>query len=221
MSSSEHILIEGDDADSAAETASSGAAQQHFHIINRSHAVRTEMILFEGGWLSLREHRSQKAGVARMINLRYVDPEPRVTRHFARRALIASAVLAAAALAAAILALNSVQLVITVPAATLLLTASAVAFAICAYKTRKDVLFVTRHGRAPVIALMGTLGSFRSLRAALPKLIEAIHNAAEDGPTNNERLRSEMREHYRLRECGALNENACAASTQRILDHFR
>jgi hypothetical protein len=33
-------------------------------------------------------------------------------------------------------------------------------------------------------------------------------------------LRSEMREHYRLRECGVLTQTVCAASTQRILQHF-
>jgi hypothetical protein len=220
VSSSEHIFIEGDESDEGLEGASNGAALQHFHIVNRSHGLQTEMILFEGGWLSVREHRSSKPGVARMINLRYVDPAPQINRYFARHALVASAALAAAALCAAILAIFSIQPVFTVSAALVSLIAAAVAFATCAYKTRKTVLFVTRHGRAPVISLMATLGSFRAMRQVVPRLIEAIEAAADEKSLGNQGLRAEMREHYRLRECGVLTERVCAQSTQRILEHF-
>jgi len=220
MPSSEHIFIGGDESDLDAESVSSGSPQQHFHIVNRAHALQTEMILFDGGWLSLRVHRSRKAGEARMINLRFVDPKPRVERYFAKRSFAISAGFALGALIAAILAAFSVQLIVTVPAALLLLTASAVAFAVCTYKTRKTVVFMTRHGRAPVISLMATLGSFRAMRTIVPKLVEAIGNAADNEPETNKRLRSEMREHYRLRECGVLSQSVCTRSTQRILEHF-
>jgi hypothetical protein len=220
MPSSEHIFIGGDEADLDAESVSSGSPQQHFHIVNRAHALQTEMILFDGGWLSLREHRSSRAGEARMINLRYVDPKPRVERYFARRSFVLSVGFALGSVITVILAAFAVQLVVTVPATLLLLTASAVAFAVCAYKTRKTVVFMTRHGRAPVISLMATLGGFRALREIVPKLVAAIEKAADNEPETNKRLRSEMREHYRLRECGVLSQSVCTSSTQRILEYF-
>jgi hypothetical protein len=68
---------------------------------------------------------------------------------------------------------------------------------------------------------MATLGSFRSLRATVPKLVAAMEKATDQETDGNKRLRSEMREHYRLRACGVLSETSCAQSTQRILDHFR
>ena len=160
MSTAEHILLEGDEFDEDFDVAQSRTPQQHFHIVNRSHALQTEMILFEGGWLSLRHHRRNKPGEAQLINLRYLDPRPAVSRYFAKRTLGLSAGLFLAGLLVAALAYLSVLIVITIPATILLLTASAVAFAACAYRTRKRVVFVTRHGRAPVIELMATLGEF-------------------------------------------------------------
>lgn len=221
MPSSEHIFMGSDDADLDLEKVRSGSPQQHFHIVNRAHALQTEMILFDGGWLSLRQHRSGKPGEAKMINLRYLDPRPQVRRYFAKRSFVLSIALAAAAVVATLLALFSIQLVVTMPAALLLLTGSAIAFAACAYNTRKTVVFMTRHGRAPVVSLMATLGSFRAMRMIVPKLIEAIDQAADHEPEGNKRLRSEMREHYRLRECGVLSQAVCTRSTQRILDHFQ
>jgi len=220
MASSEHILIEGDEFVAEIDQSGHRKAQQHFHIVNRSHALQTEMILFEGGWLSVRQHRSRQAGVAQMINLNYVDPRPTVTRIFSRRSFAVCIALAVAALVTTVLALFSVQIAWTIPATLLLLTGAAVAFAAFAYRTRKDVVFHTRHGRAPVISLMGTLGSFRTLRAIVPKLVEAIERTAESEADPKKRLRNEMREHYRLRECGVLNETICAQSTQRILNFF-
>lgn len=220
MASSEHILIEGDEFVAEIDHPRHSEAQQHFHILNRSHALQTEMILFDGGWLSVRQHRSRTAGVAQMINLRYLDAKPTVTRYFARRTFAVCFALSVAALATTLLALNSVQIAWTIPATLLLATGAAVAFATCAYRTRKDVVFHTRHGRAPVISLMGTLGSFRTLRATVPKIVEAIELTAEGEADPKKRLRNEMREHYRLRECGVLDETICAQSTQRILHFF-
>ncbi|MGD8324831.1 MAG: hypothetical protein PVF50_10750, partial [Gammaproteobacteria bacterium] len=213
--------LEGDELDAAFDASEPRDPQQHFHVVNRSHAIQTEMILFDGGWLSVRQHKRSKPGEAQMINLRFVDPSPDVSRYFARRTLILSAALGVAGAVAAALAVYSVLIVVTIPAAILLLTGSAVAFATCAYRTRKDVVFVTRHGRAPVIELMATLGSFRTLRAIVPRLVDEIKKASDAGESDTQaHLRSEMREHYRLRECGVLNQSECAASTQRILQHF-
>ena len=212
--------MEGEDVDAGPEIARNSEPQQHFHIVNRSHALQTEMILFQGGWLSLRQHSRNKPGEARMINLGYVDPEPTVTRFFAKRLLLLSGALAAAAILCATLAFWSILVMVTLPAAILLLTGAGVAFIMCAYRTRKDVTFHTRYGRAPVIALMATLGSFRTMRSVTPQLIEAIEKARIEEPDSKKRYRNEMREHYRLRECGVIDEVVCTHSTQRILHLF-
>jgi hypothetical protein len=221
MSTAEHILLEGDELNGDFDASGTRTPQQHFHIVNRSHAIQTEMILFEGGWLSVRQHKRNKPGEAQMINLRYLDSTPRVSRYFARRTLGLSAALAGAGALSAVLSLYSILLVVTIPATILLFTAAAVAFAACAYRTRKDVVFLTLHGRAPVIALMATLGCFRALRKVVPQLIGEIEKASVASIDEQKSLRSEMREHYRLRECGILSQSVCADSTQRILQQFK
>ena len=93
MSTAEHILMEGDELDEQFDAAQNRTPQQHFHVVNRSHALQTEMILFEGGWLSLRQHKRSKPGEAQMINLSYLDPRPQISRYFAKRTLWLSAAL--------------------------------------------------------------------------------------------------------------------------------
>lgn len=221
MSTAEHILLEGDELEPEFDATRSRTPQQHFHIVNRSHALQTEMILFEGGWLSVRQHKRSKPGEAQMINLRYLDPVPNVSKHLASRALGLSAALSFAGIISTVLAFFSVLIVVTIPAAILLFTGAAVAFAACAYRTRKDVVFFTRHGRAPVIELMATLGCFRALRKIVPQLIDEIEKASASRTDIQKNLRNEMREHYRLRECGIISESVCTASTQGILRHFK
>lgn len=179
------------------------------------------MILFEGGWLSVRHHKRGKPGEARMINLRYVDPRPGTSRSFAKRSLCLTIALGLGGLLCGGLALYSVQAFLTIPTSILMLTGSLVAFAACAYRTRKHVVFVTRYGRAPVVELMATLGSFRSLRRIVPQLIDEIKKATNFDSDIQKYLRSEMREHYRLRERGVLSQSVCTNSTQRILQQFK
>lgn len=219
-SAAEHILLEGDEPEAGPAENGNRSPQKHFHIVNRSHALQTEMILFDGGWLSVRHHKRSRPGEARMINLRFVDPQPMITRYFANRSLALSALMAVLGLIAAALSWYSILILVTIPAAIVLFTAALAAFGVCAYRTRENVVFVTRHGRAPVIELMGTLGCVRTLRSIVPQLIEGIRSASDAAPDIQKLLRSEMREHYRLRECGVLTQTVCAASTQRILQRF-
>ena len=217
----EHILIEGDDVEADVAHTPPRIPQQRFLIKNRSHALETELTLFEGGWISVRQHRRSKPGEARLIHLQHVDPEPEVSRYIARRSLQATIALSTLGICTGTLVYFSQFLTVTVPATIALVFASGVSFAACAYRTQKRVTFYTRHGRAPIIALLGTLGSFRELRSIVPKLSNAIEEAAETAPKEKTRLlRSEMREHYRLRESGIITEDMCGACTQRILDQF-
>ena len=211
----EHILIESDDVDIDVTHTPPQIPQQRFLIKNRSHALETELTLFEGGWISVRQHRRSRPGEARLIHLQHVDPTPEVSRYVARRSMQATIGLSILGIGSGILVYFSQYLTITVPATLALI------FAACAYRTQKRVTFYTRHGRAPIIELLGTLGSFRELRRIVPKLGEAIAEAAESAPKERTRLlRSEMREHYRLRESGIISEEVCGVCTQRILNQF-
>ena len=87
----EHILIEAEADDGETAPEQPRVPQQRFVISNKSHAVETEVILFEGGWLSVRHHRRTKPGVAQLINLRYLDRTPEIHRYMAKRTAAISA----------------------------------------------------------------------------------------------------------------------------------
>jgi hypothetical protein len=218
----EHILIEGDELETEVAPHPPRVPQQRFLIKNRSHALETELTLFDGGWVSVRQHRRSRPGEAQLIHLQHLDPKPEITRYVARRSMQLTIGLGALGIGSGVLVYFSQLLTVTVPATIALLFASGVAFATCAYRTQKRVTFFTRHGRAPIIALLGTIGSFRDLRRIVPELSSAIEDAAETGPKEPaKRLRSEMREHYRLREAGIITEEMCGVCTQRILNQFQ
>jgi hypothetical protein len=68
------------------------------------------------------------------------------------------------------------------------------------------------------VANPGCLGACRRL---VPKVTAAIRQAhALTGPGKPDRLRQEMREHYRLREVGVITSDACETGTRRILARF-
>ena len=217
----EHILIEAEHDEDEAALTQPRVPQKRFVIKNRAHALESELTLFEGGWLSLRERRSNKPGEAQLLNLRFLDSRPQIYRHVARRTLYATAALSSLGLIAGCFAYFSVLLSVMVPSSIALLFASGVTFAACGYRTQKRVVFCTRHGRAPVLRLLGTIGAFRTLRRIVPEISQVIEEAGRSrtGERVHE-LRSEMREHYRLRESGIIDQEACAESTQRILSHF-
>lgn len=217
----EHILIEADTDEDEIALAQPRVPQKRFVLENRAHALETELTLFEGGWLSVRERRRNKPGEARLLYLRYLDRDPCVSRYVAKRTLYLTLALFAAALTAGGLAGFSVLPTLTVPATAVLLIATGAAFAASVYRTQKRVVYLTLHGRAPVLRLLGTLGSFRALRKIVPELTQAIDESKR--PRKRERvdeLRGEMREHYRLRESGIIDQQTCSDGTQRILGHF-
>jgi hypothetical protein len=99
--------------------------------------------------------------------------------------------------------------------------ATAVALYVGIYASHERIEFCTLHGRAAVLELVANLGSIKKFRAFVPRLCRAIEEAAERiGTDTAAYLRAEMREHYRLRGDGVLDNDECARGTGRILAQF-
>jgi hypothetical protein len=89
------------------------------------------------------------------------------------------------------------------------------------YSSHEKIQFCTLHGRAAVLELVANLGSIKKFHAFVPKLCRAIDEAADRiGTDTAAYLRAEMREHYRLRGDGVLENDECARGTGRILAQF-
>jgi len=72
-----------------------------------------------------------------------------------------------------------------------------------------------------VLQLVANLGSIKKFHSFVPMLCRAIEEAAERiGADTSAYLRAEMRERYRLRGDGVLDNDECARGTGRILAQF-
>jgi hypothetical protein len=219
-SPSEHIYIGGDEF-----STEPGVAARTVRATRRlENPVRrrgVEVTLFDEGFVRITELSGRNAGTPFLLDLRFVDPVPRIERVFAARSfLIALGCAATAALAGFLLRFDALY-VFALPALGAALLGAAVALYFGVYRSYETTEFRTLHGRVVVLKLLANFGSIKRFRAFVPMLSEAIEEAAERiGADTSAYLRAEMREHYRLRGDGVLDSDTCAAGTGRILAQF-
>ncbi len=217
-----------DDASGALDATQGEAARdthhpvaQHFNLNNRAHAQAMELVLFEDGWLSIRQHLKIEHGRAGLIDLQYLDPEPEITRTDSPQVRQALFGCLGGALITALLAALSILENFMMPLSALLWLCSLVLFCVHSYLAQERVVFFTRYGRAPVVALFATLGTFREMRRLVPALKKAIGEAQPDTDTPREQImQSEMREHHRLQENKIISQLMYQQSLQRILEQL-
>ena len=214
-----HIVLETGEADDSAERPQTVAAQFELKSLFRGTCV--QLTLFKEGFVAVSTDHGGARRREQLLNLRYLEPRPKISRVSAPRTLYFSA--GSAALAGALVAVASLELL--APIATVLVASLLGAIAVVLawsffYQTGERIVFSTARGQVEVLALFGTLGSVGALRRIVPALVTAIRDAAEPLSSPNARLREEIREHYRLARAGAISDHACSTGTQRILTHF-
>lgn len=215
----DHIVLEGD-ADSGT-AAGAQAVKERIELRDRLRGTLTELTIFEGGVLRLIQSRRGKRTKSHRIDLRYLDPVPRMLPYYPKRILKVALGFAVVTGIAALLASFDVALSASLPAAVAAGTVSVLSILTFIYLSHEKVQFETMHGRAKAVSLVAGFGCLRRLASALPRLIGAIEDAEENiGEDTTIYLRAEMREHYRLRGDGVLSELDCNESTGRILTHF-
>jgi hypothetical protein len=220
MSATEHILLESDDREVPDPRA---ARKVHVRIGLESRLRRRAMQLeiIDYYYLSVRSWRPRAPLAAYVLDLRFVDATPRLSRHIAWRWLAVALFLVA--LAAAIAAWPGPFGSSTRPHNWLVpcLTAmglGALAVLTCAYRTHETVTIYSANGGAKLMEFTGGLGTLRALRLFLAKLAAHTRLAtAARRRSRSEHLRDEMREHFRLKEIGLLSMEEYEAAKARIL----
>jgi hypothetical protein len=85
-------------------------------------------------------------------------------------------------------------------------------------RTVESLNFVSMHGGATLISVIGGIGSARAGKKFFVELIRSINAAKALRPQERAQfLRDEMREHHRLRELGVLTEQQYEQGKSRIL----
>lgn len=182
--------------------------------------IRVQIEVLEDHHVHIRYLQPRKLAKEYSVDLRFVNAKPLRERCVAWITLAA----AVATLVTAVTLLWPVDLWATLDASLQMslgivsATAALSLLAVFFQWTTESLTFRTVHGEAPLIRVTGGLGSCRKAKAFFVELIKSINLAHAHAPTTPQAfLRDEMREHHRLRTCGALTEGEYEASKARIL----
>ena len=182
---------------------------------------QTVIRFFADGWIDIKVERRGRQPSRHRIDMQFLDPVPAMRRYHPIRLLKASAILGAITAVFAVPASLGWITNYSIPATLIAAAATLCTLFVAFYLTHEKIVFKTLHGRANAIRFGAGLGTIRKFHKLVPKLVDAIADAAES--VNDETavyLRAEMREHYRLRSDGIISEAECADCTGRILGSF-
>ena len=218
MPQGEYILLESDEQPTVPHPRASRKRHARVEAPDRIRRRVLRLEIIDYFYLAVRVQRAQSVMAEYVLDLRFVDPSVRMSRHIATRWLVATLVLAALAVAIGLRVQGSAApgnwLVACLIASTLAVGAGFV----CAYRTTETLAVFSIHGRARLLEYTGMLGLGRALRPFLIKLSAHVRIAiAARRRSKALHLRDEMREHARLHETGVLSKPEYEAGKVRIL----
>jgi len=218
---SETIVLETRDFDLDTADPPPGTVKERFALKNRLRATTTELAIFHEYYAMIRVKRKGRKLSSVLINLRYLDSRPVLSRFVATKLLRTALGLLSGALLAGLMACISVLTILSTLTAISLVTAAGVALWLFADRTNETITFRTAEGLTPALVLRANFGCRRACRALVPSLVQDI--VAAKLAVSSDRhtyLRRAIREHYRLLEMGVISADVCSAGTRRILAKF-
>ena len=217
MAGDEHILLESDERDvPTLET----ARRIHARIVLPGDRWRPalELTLIDYFFLSVRTARARNARY--VVDLRFIDPSVRLARQVPWSWIAVGAVF----LLLAILGVRDIAASMApwwrhewLSATVAFFAVAAAAMYAAVHRTAETVTLFSAHGRAKLLCHAGGAGTLRAFRMFLPRLAAHLRIAGSRRRVAADHLRDEMREHFRLKEAGALTEADYEAAKRRIL----
>ncbi len=221
QTTAEHISLGSYEADLTAATELNNVRSQ-FKVSNRLHGTRFSYVLYEEGFLQVRKRKGKELVQDHYLSLRFLSDTPKVSRVIAKRTLFATVGLVAACLVSGLLFAFTPWGDIFRATTILLGTGATIAFLLFLYWSHERTHFYTASGECEVLRLMGSVESYRTCRAIVPDLCQAIRDAQANNPSDRQLyLREAMHEHYRLQRASVISKDACTTSTRRILADFQ
>lgn len=219
----EHVCLESDETE-VPDVRAARKIQANVRLTSRVRGGSIALDIFDYYYLAVRTTRRRSAPTQFALDLRFIDPATERVRRIPWRWLqSAFGLTAVSALAVWFLGSSPVPWWqhAWLSAVALLLTGTVCAVLLCVYRTTETLAFYSLTGRARLLEFTGGLGTFRAVRAFETKLAAHIRAAvAARGNSKAQRLRGEMREHYRLQELAVLSEQEYEESKARILRSY-
>lgn len=216
----EHIHIEAEpDSVAAPAQLRRRKVRSSFTLSSRLHGCETEVAIHDDHFVAVRSVRPDTQQQYE-VDLRFANPKPLLVRSVSWFWLGLTAcllLLAAGGIGSTWSdAARWSSPIFLISVATLLATAGTTIMFL--RRTVESLEFVSMHGGATLVSVVGGVGSARAHKRFFIDLIKSIHAAKAQRPQERPQfLRDEMREHHRLRELGVLTEQQYQQSKARIL----
>jgi len=215
---SEHIHIEADPGVVAAPAAlRRRKVRASYALQSRLRGCATELAIHDDHFVAVRTMRPDAEPRKYEVDLRFASPKPVRVRTISWFWLALAASLALLATGGIWASWGHWTSPILLTALVTLLAASG-AMILFLRRTVESLEFVSVHGGATLISVVGGIGSARAGKQFFVELIKSINAAKAERPQERPQfLRDEMREHHRLRELGVISEEQYEQSKARIL----
>jgi hypothetical protein len=215
---SEHIHIEADPGVVAAPAAlRRRKVRASYALQSRLRGCATELAIHDDHFVAVRTVRPDAEPRKYEVDLRFASPKPVRVRSISWFWLALAASLALLATGGIWASWGNWTSPILLTALVTLLAASG-ATILFLRRTVESLEFVSVHGGATLISVVGGIGSARAGKQFFVELIKSINAAKAERPQERPQfLRDEMREHHRLRELGVISEEQYEQSKARIL----
>lgn len=217
----EHIHIEAEPGMVAAPTPlRRRKVRTSYTLKSRLRGCETEVAIHEDYFAAVRVVRPDAEPRRYEVDLRFANPKPLLVRSISWFWLTLAACLALLAIGGIWSSWNdagrwSGPILLT---ALVTLLAAVGATVLFLRRTVESLEFVSMHGGATLLSVVGGIGSARNGKRFFIELIKSINAAKAERPQERPQLlRDEMREHHRLRELGVLSEQQYEQSKARIL----
>lgn len=217
----EHIHIEAEPDTVAAPTPHRRRKVRSSYLLkSRLRGCETEVSILEDHFVSVRTVRPDAEPCKYEVDLRFANPKPVRVRSISWFWLTLAAclgLLGAGGLSATWTDAGRWSSPLYLGALVTLLAAGG-ATILFLRRTIESLEFVSMHGGATLVSVVGGIGSARAGKRFFIELIKSI-NAAKSARSQErpQLLRDEMREHHRLRELGVLTQQQYEQSKARIL----
>lgn len=217
----EHITLDGGtDSGAAASPQAPRAILRRFTIPTGRAQANAELSVLEGHYLGVRAVGSRGEVCSYQFDLRFADPTPVRVRHVPWVRLLLAIGLIALGLVA--LALKWPAIVTALGAATAFVLFTVAIGAVAGYGlfrwTTESLQLRSFLGDAVLVSMTGELGAARRYEPVFAELSGNVVAATLARPhAKPQFLRDAMREHYRLRKLGVLDEKQYQSSKAAIL----
>ena len=217
----EHIHITAEPGAVAAPAAVRRRRVRASYVLqSRLRGCETELAIHDDHFVAVRTVRPDAEPRKYEVDLRFASPKPVRVRSISWFWLVLAASLALLATGGIWASWGSAALWTSPIFLTALVTLLAATGATILFlrRTVESLEFVSVHGGATLISVVGGIGSARAGKQFFVELIKSINAAKAERPQERPQfLRDAMREHHRLRELGVISEEQYEHSKARIL----